>query len=190
MSLACRIHGARDLRLEPELAGELATHEVELRLGAGGICGSDLHYYEHGRVGAFQIHEPLIPGHEASGVVARVGAGVTRVAVGQKVAINPSHACGHCDHCRGGRLNLCRRMFFLDAASGEPLGVAVYTRPDLEHISVVHVGLAEEYCAGGERESANLLLKLIQEIRRSARRVKGVRRLSVHYGSQRPRPQA
>ena len=81
-------------------------------------------------------------------------------------------------------------LFALDPASGEPLGVAVYTRPDLEHISVVHVGLAEEYCTGGERESVNLLLKLIQEIRRSARRVKGVRRLSVHYGSQRPRPQA
>ena len=81
-------------------------------------------------------------------------------------------------------------LFALDPAGGEPLGVAVYTRPDLEHISVVHVGLAEEYCTGGERESVNLLLKLIQEIRRSSRRVKGVRRLRVHYGVQRTRPLA
>lgn len=81
-------------------------------------------------------------------------------------------------------------LFAIDPSNGAPIGVAVYTRPDLEHISVLHVGLAEEYCAGGERESANLLLKLMQEIRRSSRRVKGVRRLRVHYGTQRPRPLA
>jgi hypothetical protein len=80
-------------------------------------------------------------------------------------------------------------LFVVDEATGEPLGVAVYTRPDLEHITVLHIGLGEEYCAGGERESLNLLLRLMQEIRRSARRVKGVRRLSVHYVTQRPRPQ-
>jgi L-idonate 5-dehydrogenase len=120
MTLACRIHGARDLRIESEPVGELGAHEVEVRLGAGGICGSDLHYLEHGRVGAFRIREPLIPGHEASGIVARIGAGVRRVAVGQKVAVNPSHACGRCDYCLGGRLNLCRQMVFLGSASVFP----------------------------------------------------------------------
>lgn len=158
MTLACRIHGAGDLRLEPELAGDLAAHEVELRLGAGGICGSDLHYYEHGRVGAFQIREPLIPGHEASGIVARVGAGVTRVAVGQKVAVNPSHACGQCDFCRAGRLNLCRRMFFLGSASVFPhaqgmfrerftLGEAQLTPID-EDISLGEIACAEPLSIG------------------------------------------
>ena len=62
--------------------------EVLLRLGAGGICGSDLHYYFEGRNGSFVVREPLIPGHEASAVVARVGAGVTRVKVGDKVAVS------------------------------------------------------------------------------------------------------
>lgn len=81
-------------------------------------------------------------------------------------------------------------LFVVDDATGEPFGVAVYTRPDLEHITVLHVGIGEEYCAGGKRESLNLLLRLMQEIRRSAKRVKGVRRLSVHYGMQRPRAQA
>jgi hypothetical protein len=76
-------------------------------------------------------------------------------------------------------------LFVVDEATGEPFGVAVYTRPDLEHITVMHIGLGEEYCAGGEREGLNLLLRLMQEIRRSAKRVKGVRRLSVHYGTQR-----
>lgn len=120
MTLACRIHGARDLRLEQEGPVELGPHDVELRLGAGGICGSDLHYFQHGRVGAFVMREPLIPGHEASGVVARLGSAVTRVAVGDKVAINPSHPCGHCDYCMGGRFNLCRNMRFLGSASVFP----------------------------------------------------------------------
>lgn len=120
MSLTCRIHGAKDLRLEDDAPAELGPTDVEMRLGAGGICGSDLHYYQHGRVGAFVVREPLIPGHEVSGTVARIGAGVTRVKVGDKVAINPSHACGHCDYCRAGRLNLCRHMRFLGSASVFP----------------------------------------------------------------------
>lgn len=81
-------------------------------------------------------------------------------------------------------------LFALEAATGRPIGVAVYVRADLEHINVLHVGLREEYCAGGEREGLNLLLRLMREIRRSSRRVKGVRRLSVLYGSQRTRVQA
>ncbi|CAM3930766.1 L-idonate 5-dehydrogenase [Bordetella tumulicola] len=120
MTLACRIHGARDLRLEADDEAPLAPTDVELRLGAAGICGSDLHYYLHGRVGAFVIREPLIPGHEASGVVLRVGAAVTRVQPGMKVAINPSHPCGQCDYCRVGRDNLCRNMRFLGSASVYP----------------------------------------------------------------------
>ena len=120
MTLTCRIHGANDLRLEDDAPAELGAHEVELRLGAGGICGSDLHYFHHGRVGAFVMREPLIPGHEASGIVARIGSGVTLVAVGDKVAINPSHACGQCDYCLAGRFNLCRHMRFLGSASVYP----------------------------------------------------------------------
>ncbi len=120
MTLTCRIHGAKDLRLEDETAPALGPHDVEMRLGAGGICGSDLHYYQHGRVGAFVVREPLVPGHEVSGVVERVGSDVTRVRPGDKVAINPSHPCGHCDYCLGGRLNLCRNMRFLGSASVFP----------------------------------------------------------------------
>ena len=120
MTLTCRIHGAKDLRVEDDGPAELGPTDVEMALGAGGICGSDLHYYRHGRVGAFQVREPLIPGHEVSGTVARVGTAVTRVAVGDKVAINPSHACGTCDYCLGGRLNLCRNMRFLGSASVFP----------------------------------------------------------------------
>lgn len=81
-------------------------------------------------------------------------------------------------------------LFAVETTTGRPLGVAVYMRADLEHVTVLHIGLSEEYCSGGERESLNLLLRLMREIRRSSRRVKGVRRLSVMYGMQRPRPDA
>jgi hypothetical protein len=81
-------------------------------------------------------------------------------------------------------------LFAVEATTGRPIGVAIYTRADLEHVTVLHLGLSEEYCAGGEREGLNLLLRLMKEIRRSSRRVKGVRRLSVAYGTQRSRAQA
>jgi hypothetical protein len=82
-------------------------------------------------------------------------------------------------------------LFALDGVTGEPIGIAVYMRADLEHVTVLHIGIAEAYCAGGEREEWNLLLRLMQEIRRSSRRLKGVRRLKVLYGAPRPpRPQA
>jgi len=81
-------------------------------------------------------------------------------------------------------------LFAIDTVTGKPIGVAVYVRADLEHITVLHLGLGEKYCAGGERQGLNLLLRLIREIRRSSRRVKGVRRLRVLYGAQRQRAQA
>ncbi len=115
--LACRIHAKEDLRIEPVEMPDVGPGEVLLRLGAGGICGSDLHYYFEGRNGSFVVREPLIPGHEASGVVEAVGAGVTRVRKGDKVAISPSHACGRCDYCREGREHLCANMKFLGSAS-------------------------------------------------------------------------
>ncbi len=113
----CRIYGAEDLRIESVPEPDPGPGEVLLRLGAGGICGSDMHYFQHGRVGSFVIREPLIPGHEISGTAVKVGAGVTRVKEGDKVAVNPSHACGVCQACRAGRENLCRHMRFLGSAS-------------------------------------------------------------------------
>ena len=118
--LACRIHAKDDLRVEPQQLPAVGAREVLLKLGAGGICGSDLHYYFEGRNGSFVVREPLIPGHEASAVVAAVGDGVTRVAVGDKIAVSPSHACGRCDYCRSGREHLCENMRFLGSASVFP----------------------------------------------------------------------
>jgi L-idonate 5-dehydrogenase len=118
--LACRIHAKEDLRVEPQAMPAVGENEVLLRLGAGGICGSDLHYYFEGRNGSFVVREPLIPGHEASAVVAAVGSAVTRVKEGDKVAVSPSHACGRCGYCREGREQLCEHMRFLGSASRFP----------------------------------------------------------------------
>ena len=118
--LACRIHAKDDLRVEPQAMPAVGENEVLLRLGAGGICGSDLHYYFEGRNGSFVVREPLIPGHEASAVVAAVGSAVTRVKKGDKVAVSPSHACGRCGYCREGREQLCEHMRFLGSASRFP----------------------------------------------------------------------
>jgi L-idonate 5-dehydrogenase len=115
--LACRIHAREDLRVEPQDMPAADAGQVLLKLGAGGICGSDLHYFFEGRNGSFVVREPLIPGHEASAVVAAVGPGVTRVKVGDKVAVSPSHACGRCGYCRQGREQLCENMRFLGSAS-------------------------------------------------------------------------
>jgi L-idonate 5-dehydrogenase len=120
MMLACRIHAKDDLRVEPQDVPVAGPGEVLLKLGAGGICGSDLHYFFEGRNGSFVVREPLIPGHEASGIVAAVGPGVCRVKAGDKVAISPSHACGRCDYCRQGREQLCDKMVFLGSASVFP----------------------------------------------------------------------
>jgi hypothetical protein len=87
-------------------------------------------------------------------------------------------------------LSEVQTLFAVESTTGRPIGVAVYVRADLEHVTVLHVGLSEEFCAGGEREGLRLLLRLLKEIRRSSRRVKGVRRLSVLYGAQRTRAQA
>jgi L-idonate 5-dehydrogenase len=134
--LACRIHAKEDLRIEPQEVPAVGPGEVLLRLGAGGICGSDLHYYFEGRNGSFVVREPLIPGHEASAVVAAVGPGVTRVKTGDKVAVSPSHACGRCSYCREGREQLCENMKFLGSASLFP------------HVQ----GMFREYFVMGERQ--------------------------------------
>lgn len=85
---------------------------VRVRVGAVGICGSDVHYYEHGRIGDFVVRKPMVLGHETSGTVVEVGAGVEALAPGDRVALEPGIPCGQCDVCRRGRYNLCPEMRF------------------------------------------------------------------------------
>jgi len=118
--LNCAIHGAQDLRLDEQQPEALGPTQVRVGVKAVGICGSDLHYYRHGKVGDFVIREPLTPGHEASGQVLEVGAAVTAVKPGDRVALDPARTCGVCRYCRQGDSNHCESVFFFGSASRYP----------------------------------------------------------------------
>ena len=117
---AVTIHAARDLRIDEMIEPEVGAGEVEVRVGAGGICGSDLHYFQDGGFGTIRVREPMVLGHEIAGVVAAVGAGVTRVRVGDVVAVDPSRACGTCRFCLEGLPRHCLNMLFLGSAMRFP----------------------------------------------------------------------
>lgn len=110
---AAVLHGVGDLRVEAVPTPEPGEREVLVAIRSVGICGSDVHYYEHGRIGDFVIRAPMILGHESSGVVIGRGAGATRHAEGQRVAIEPGVPDGRCAQCRAGRYNLCPDVRFL-----------------------------------------------------------------------------
>ena len=118
--LACVIHGAHDLRLEQREIPKPQPNEVLVRLGAGGICGSDLHYFHDGGVADFRIREPMILGHEVAGEVVSCGSEVRTVKAGDRVAVNPARYCGVCQYCRSGRANLCTEVHFFGSASRFP----------------------------------------------------------------------
>lgn len=118
--LAAVLHGAKDLRIEPVADSKLAPEEVRVRIAYGGICGSDLSYYFKGRVGDFALQQPMTLGHEVSGTVQELGAQVTGLSLGARVAVDPSRPCLSCDYCRVGRSNLCRNMRFLGSAAVMP----------------------------------------------------------------------
>jgi len=88
-------------------------NEALVKVRCIGICGSDVHYYEHGRIGRFVVEAPLILGHELAGEVVEVGAKVKNVAVGDRVAVEPGVTCGTCAYCKSGRYNLCPDVVFL-----------------------------------------------------------------------------
>ena len=86
--------------------------DVRVSVRSVGICGSDVHYYEHGRIGDFVLREPMVLGHEAAGVVDAVGEGVESLSPGDAVAMEPGVPCGACRECRIGRYNLCKDVRF------------------------------------------------------------------------------
>lgn len=88
------------------------SNEVLIKLDYVGICGSDLHYYETGRIGDYIVEPPFVLGHEPGGVVVELGENVTHLSVGDRVALEPGKTCGHCEFCKTGRYNLCPDVVF------------------------------------------------------------------------------
>lgn len=117
---AVTLHSARDLRIDDAPVPAVGPRDVEVRIRAGGICGSDLHYYQDGGFGAIRVREPIILGHEIAGTVSAVGADVRRVRVGDTVAVDPSRPCGHCSFCLEGKPRHCLNMLFFGSAMRFP----------------------------------------------------------------------
>lgn len=114
------IHAPKDLRISEASVVPPAAGEVQVTMAVGGICGSDLHYYNHGGFGAIKLREPMVLGHEVAGHVTALGDGVTGLDIGQLVAVSPSRPCQSCKFCLEGSQNQCLNMRFYGSAMPFP----------------------------------------------------------------------
>lgn len=87
--------------------------DVLIKMISVGVCGSDVHYYVSGKIGSQVVQYPFAVGHEGAGVVEKVGAGVTAVKAGDRIAVEPAISCWQCDQCKAGRHHTCRKLLFL-----------------------------------------------------------------------------
>lgn len=117
---AATLFGPEDLRIVERDPGPLGPGMVRVRFGAGGICGSDLHYFRHARTGDYLVTSPLVLGHEVAGEIVEINADAAGLSVGDRVAVNPSRWCGRCARCLEGRANLCEAIYFMGSASKTP----------------------------------------------------------------------
>lgn len=128
--------------------------EVLIKVLHCGVCGSDIHYYEHGRIGDFVVEKPMILGHECGGEIVEVGAEVKGLEPGDLVAVEPGYPCGKCEYCKTGRYHLCPDVVFLatppyDGAFAEYIKYPadmVYRLPD--NMDTVEGALIEPLCVG------------------------------------------
>lgn len=152
------IHAPHDLRIEtfPGEDAPMEPEDVRVRMTAGGICGSDLHYYHHGGFGVVRVREPMTLGHEAAGIVEAVGAGIGHVKPGDLVAVNPSRPCGVCPSCQRGNRVHCENMFFHGSAMRFPHAQGLFRefvtvpgkqafRLDANRVSAAEAALCEPF---------------------------------------------
>lgn len=152
-SKLCRLHGEHDLRLEEEQVTAPNAGELQIKVGVGGICGSDLHYYQHGGVGAIRVREPIIPCHEFSGTVVDAGDGEHAFSVGDRVAVNPSNPCHTCRYCQQQQYHQCLAMRFYGSAMHLPHEQGAFREimnvlasqcvPIADHVSLAQAAVAE-----------------------------------------------
>jgi L-idonate 5-dehydrogenase len=114
------LYGAKDIRLAEKPTPVLEAGQVLLEPKFTGICGSDVHYFQHGYCGSFVPKRPFALGHEFAGVVREIGPNVLSLKVGDAVAVDPSMPCGGCLHCRSGHYNRCLSMRYFGSASCDP----------------------------------------------------------------------
>ena len=114
------IHGPKDLRVEDQEAASPGANEVLLDIDTGGVCGSDLHYYNHGGFGPVRLKQPMVLGHEVSGHITALGESVAGLAIGDLISVSPSRPCRQCRFCGEGLHNQCLNMRFYGSAMPFP----------------------------------------------------------------------
>jgi L-iditol 2-dehydrogenase len=148
------LHGAHDLRIEDRPVPRTSAGQVAVEVQAVGICGSDVHYYELGRIGKYVVEAPMIIGHEAAGIVAAVGDGVSPSRIGELVALEPGVPCRKCGQCAAGRYNLCADVVFfatppVDGAITRLVTIdAAFAHPAPTGMTVEQAAMAEPVSVG------------------------------------------
>ncbi|MCJ7843479.1 NAD(P)-dependent alcohol dehydrogenase [Lederbergia sp. NSJ-179] len=110
---AAVLHKPMDIEVKKVEIPTPKSDEALVKVYCIGVCGSDVHYYEHGKIGRYEVKAPIILGHELAGEVVQVGEEVTNVKVGERVAVEPGVTCGRCEYCKSGRYNLCPDVVFM-----------------------------------------------------------------------------
>ncbi len=131
---AAVLHAPGDVRVEDRPTPEPGPLEVLVEIAAVGVCGSDVHYYEHGRIAERIVKAPHVLGHESAGRVVAAGDRVSKHAVGARVTLEPGLPCGRCRECRSGAYNLCRDVQFM----GAPPTDGAFTRFIARHEDFAH----------------------------------------------------
>lgn len=152
-SLCAVLHGPKDIRIETWKIDSPACHEVQIAIRCTGLCGSDVHFFQHATNGVIDVKMPLILGHEASGEVVAVGKSVTHLKIKDRVAIEAGIPCGECRLCKEGRYNICPTLKFCASAKFTPHVNGTLTRlmnrpaqwchKMPENVSYVEAALAE-----------------------------------------------
>ncbi len=153
-NLSAVLNAAKTLEVVERPVPVPDPHEVLVEVRAVGICGSDVHYYEHGRIGPYVVEQPMVVGHEAAGVVVAVGADVADHRVGERVALEPGVPCRRCAQCLAGRYNLCPDVRFfatppVDGAICQLVAIdAGFAHPVPEALTDEQAAMAEPVSVG------------------------------------------
>lgn len=148
------LYAPGDLRVEDRPVPAPAPGEVQVEITAIGVCGSDVHYYDHGRIGERIVTQPMVLGHESAGRISAVGPGVDGARVGERVALEPGVPCGRCRECRAGRYNLCPDVVFfatppVDGSMARYVTIAAeFAHPVPDGLDDVAAAMAEPVSVG------------------------------------------